>query len=89
MKIIKYNRCIRIDNGTEKNPKIEETFIPVEIECRTQASYDANYPVAESEAVPGTIEVIGEFEQDQPTQLDMIEAQVVYTAMMTDTLLEV
>ena len=25
----------------------------------------------------------------EPTQLDMIEAQVVYTAMMTDTLLEV
>lgn len=26
---------------------------------------------------------------EQPTQLDMIEAQVTYTAMMTDTLLEV
>lgn len=26
---------------------------------------------------------------EQPTQLDIIEAQVVYTAMMTDTLLEV
>jgi hypothetical protein len=26
---------------------------------------------------------------EQPTQLDVIEAQVVYTAMMTDTLLEV
>ena len=25
---------------------------------------------------------------DQPTQLDRIEAQVTYTAMMTDTLLE-
>ena len=25
---------------------------------------------------------------DAPTQLDMIEAQVMYTAMMTDTLLE-
>ena len=27
--------------------------------------------------------------QDQPTQIDRIEAQVTYTAMMTDTLLEV
>ena len=27
--------------------------------------------------------------EPQPTQLDMIEAQVTYTAMMTDTLLEV
>ena len=26
---------------------------------------------------------------EEPTQLDMIEAQVTYTAMMTDTLLEV
>lgn len=26
---------------------------------------------------------------DEPTQLDLIEAQVTYTAMMTDTLLEV
>jgi hypothetical protein len=26
---------------------------------------------------------------DEPTQLDIIEAQVTYTAMMTDTLLEV
>ena len=28
-------------------------------------------------------------ESNTPTQLDQIEAQVVYTAMMTDTLLEV
>lgn len=28
-------------------------------------------------------------EEPQPTQLDIIEAQVTYTAMMTDTLLEV
>lgn len=28
-------------------------------------------------------------EKDVPTQLDRIEAQVAYTAMMTDTLLEV
>lgn len=27
--------------------------------------------------------------EPEPTQLDMIEAQVTYTAMMTDTLLEV
>lgn len=27
--------------------------------------------------------------QEKPSQLDIIEAQVVYTAMMTDTLLEV
>lgn len=30
-----------------------------------------------------------EIDDDAPTQLDRIEAQVAYTAMMTDTLLEV
>lgn len=30
-----------------------------------------------------------EAERNKPSQLDIIEAQVVYTAMMTDTLLEV
>ena len=30
-----------------------------------------------------------EQQEEQPTQLDRIEAQVTYTAMMTDTLLEV
>ena len=29
------------------------------------------------------------YDDQEPTQLDMIEAQVAYTAMMTDTLLEV
>lgn len=32
---------------------------------------------------------IPETEEAQPTQLDYLEAQVTYTAMMTDTLLEV
>ena len=30
-----------------------------------------------------------ELPEPEPTQLDLIEAQVTYTAMMTDTLLEV
>ena len=34
---------------------------------------------------PLPVEVI----EEQPSQLDIIEAQVTYTAMMTDTLLEV
>lgn len=36
-----------------------------------------------------TIEDDGVEEIIEPTQLDIIEAQVTYTAMMTDTLLEV
>lgn len=33
--------------------------------------------------------IVEENSKDSPTQLDRIEAQVAYTAMMTDTLLEV
>lgn len=76
MKIIKY-----LFNGE-----------PVEMECATQAVYDANYPIAEKEADTGTIDVSGEFDAEpmaEPTQLDRVEAQATYTAMMTDTLLEV
>lgn len=46
MKIIKY-----LFNGE-----------PVEIECATQAVYDSNYPIAEKEADPGTINTSGEFD---------------------------
>lgn len=41
---------------------------------------------------PGIVEVTGgeiTVVEQVPTQLDVIEAQVTYTAMMTDTLLEV
>ena len=48
MKIIKY-----LFNGES-----------VEVECATQAVYDANYPIAEKEADPGTIHVSGEFDPE-------------------------
>ena len=33
--------------------------------------------------------IMAELVEEKPSQLDLIEAQVTYTAMMTDTLLEV
>ena len=50
---------------------------------------EANEEIAKSEAYNGeyTIEDDGQPEP-APTQLDRIEAQTTYTAMMTDTLLE-
>ena len=39
-----------------------EDLLDASIECATQASYDANYPIAEKEAVPDTIEVSGAFD---------------------------
>lgn len=73
-KIIKYNfPSAEINRGTEEEPKIEQVVYPVEIVCRTQAVFDANYPIAEKEAVPGSIAVIGEFDGEQePTQEERI-----------------
>lgn len=76
MKILKYNLC------TE-----DEILFPVEMDWN-----EANEKIAKREAHNGeyTIADDGQPEPaEEPTQLDRVEAQVTYTAMMTDTLLEV
>ena len=53
---------------------------------------EENLVVAETEAYNGEYEIFDDGQPDPaatPSQLDVIEAQVAYTAMMTDTLLEV
>lgn len=52
---------------------------------------EANEAIAAGEADRGeyTVADDGVEEDVTPTQLDRVEAQVTYTAMMTDTLLEV
>jgi hypothetical protein len=50
-----------------------------------------NEEIAKREAYNGAYEIVDDGEPDpeeQPTQLDRVEAQITYTAMMTDTLLE-
>ena len=64
---------------------------------------EANYAMAQKEAYEDTLETpeiteeqaiemgipyVDENAVEEPTQLDRIEAQVTYTAMMTETLLE-
>ena len=71
----------RLFPGGEENPILfEEHMIPL---------YKYNGAVAERSAqeIAADLAAIPE-PADLPSQLDMIEAQVVYTAMMTDTLLE-
>lgn len=46
-----------------------EELVDVSIVCKTQADFDTNYPIAEKEAITGTITVDGEFETEQPTHL--------------------
>lgn len=87
MKKIKYNHCSRVNYGTEEEPNIKEILSPV-----TMTWNEANEAIAKREAHNGeyTVEDDGQPDPaDTPSQLDVIEAQVTYTALMTDTLLEV
>lgn len=76
MKLIRYQYLsCEINHGTEENPSIEQVVIGKIFECPTQADYDAKHPIAEKEAIPGTIKVSGEFEeQDDATTDDVLNA---------------
>lgn len=64
MKLIKYQfLSAEINHGTDEEPNIEQLLLDKEIECDTQADFDANYPIAEKEAV-GEIIVDGEFDPE-------------------------
>ncbi len=84
MKVIKYQLCTKINHGTEDEPNIEQVISAV-----TLGWSAANEKIAKAEAYNGkyTVEDNGEPEP-APTQIDRIEAQVAYTALMTDTLME-
>ena len=86
MKFIRYNLCTEVNRGTSEEPVMEKILFPVSLTWN-----EANEEIAKGEAYNGeyTIEDDGQPEPDDtPSQLDVIEAQVTYTAMMTDTLLE-
>ena len=89
-----------LDNGAHRNQTYHGVLpegwaiIPADMECE-------NFPFGEVEAaevnglmtvtkwVPGVMPEPEPEADPKPSQLDVIEAQVTYTAMMTDTLLEV
>lgn len=83
MKVLKYQLCTEVNHGTEEHPDIQQVFSAV-----TLGWSEANEKIAKTEAYNGeyTIEDDGEPEP-APTQIDRIEAQVAYTALMTDTLM--
>ena len=84
MKVIKYQLCTEINHGTKEQPNIEQVFSKVSLGWS-----EANKKIAKAEAYNGeyTVENDGKPEP-APTQLDRLEAQTTYTAMMTDTLME-
>ena len=87
MKKIKYKfLSAEINHGTEEKPDIEQKFLTKKMDWS-----EANEVIARSEAY-GEPEIYDDGQPDPaevPSQLDVIEAQVTYTALMTDTLLEV
>lgn len=84
MKVLKYRLMTEVNHGTEEQPDIQQIFSGV-----TMGWNESNEEIAQREAYNGeyTIEDNGEPEP-APTQIDRIEAQVAYTALMTDTLME-
>ena len=86
MRRIKYYYNIPINKGTEESPEWVDNFFE-----KSNPWSEINEEIAKKEAHNGvyTIEDDGVEEITEPTQLDKIEAQVVYTAIITDTLLEV
>lgn len=84
MKKIKYNLCTIVNHGTEEHPDIKEILTPMEMPWN-----ESNEAIAKREAY-GEPEIYDDGQPDPadtPSQLDVIEAQVTYTALMTDTLL--
>ena len=87
MKRIKYTYLsAEVNCGTEENPNIKQIFVPKDFPY-----YEESLEAAKREAYNGEYEIYDDGQPDPtfvPSQLDRIESQVTYTAMMTDTLLE-
>lgn len=83
MKVIKYNFCTRVNHGMEENPQFEDILFPV-----TLGWNEVNEETAKREAYNGEYEIVEvEDPVTEPTQAERFEAQLTYTAMMTNTLL--
>lgn len=54
-------------NPETKKEEQRSCVSTVTVECPTQAVFDTNYPIAEKEAIPGSIEVTGEFDPEPET----------------------
>lgn len=77
MKIIKYNLCTELPDGSETLNAVEMPWS------------EANEAIAKAEAKDGKYTVTDDgTPAPAPDRLDQIDAQVTYTAMMTGTLMD-
>ena len=75
-----------VNYGTDAEPNIKQIFVPKDFPYSEEAEEAAKREVGDNYEIYDD----GQPEPTEtPNQLDVIEAQVTYTAMMTDTLLEV
>ena len=74
MKSIKYQLMTEVNNGTEEQPDIVQTFNAVELRCQDD-KLEANLSIAKSEAYNGevTVEDIPDIET-KPTTDDVLNA---------------
>jgi hypothetical protein len=88
MKWLKYReRVATVNIGSKEKPKMKDILQDMGLQYS-----ETNEEFVKKKAYKGeyTIEDDGQPEPEvAPTQLDRVEAQVTYTAMMTDTLWEV
>ena len=85
-KILKYKFVCGQENvGTDEAPIFKDVISDVEMTWS-----EGNEETAKREAVNGEYEIVEDGKPESPPSvLDRIEAQIAYTAMMTDTLTEV
>ena len=82
MKIIKYKfLSCEINHGTEENPNIEQIFF-----VKSMDWSEANEEIAKREAYNGEYEIIDEGIEEvvEPSQLDRMESQIAYLAIMAE-----
>ena len=74
MKLLKYQLMTEVNNGTEEQPDIVQTFNAVELLCQDD-KLEANISIAKSEAYNGevTVEDIQDIETE-PTTDDVLNA---------------
>ena len=89
-----------LSNGAHRNQTVNFSTIPSGWAVIPDGMETPNFPFGEVEVAEingvmtvtkwtaGTVPEPEPEQEPEPTQLDRVEAQVVYTAMMTDTLLE-
>ena len=84
MKKVSYQISVPVNDGTQESIRLTDSYVVCEeselytkLESVKSRAYNGEVAV---EDIPDELK--------EPTQLDRIEAQTTYTAMMTDTLLE-